>query len=338
MFSKEELDCFRNHLHEINDSNSFPEECEFQLFLDKSLSTLENESPFYRPVGSDCKPGGLLDFSSEKIPSIIVPDIHARADFLLKLLDFKIEDESVLSLLNEKKIFVICVGDAFHSEMRGYERWIAAYKDWSMDVYAGQPMQEEMKENISTLMIIMELKNNFTENFHFLKGNHENIFNESRHGNLAFRKFVQEGSMCCDFIRQVYGDVILHLISLWEKALPVCALFYDFAVSHAEPACCFSRKQIVDYHKNDDVVLGLTWTANDAAEKGSVKKLFKNLNPSAKRSGVLWFGGHRPVKDGKYLLRQDGTYLQLHNPNEMNVAIVVPEKKFNPEIDIKSVL
>ena len=55
-------------------------------------------------------------------------------------------------------------------------------------------------------------------------------------------------------------------------------------------------------------------------------------------SGVLWFGGHRPVKDGKYLLRQDGTYLQLHNPNEMNVAIVVPEKKFNPEIDIKSVL
>ena len=145
MFSKEELDCFINHLHEINDSNSFPEECEFQLFLDKSLSTLENESPSYRPVGSDCKPGGLLDFSSEKIPSIIVPDIHARADFLLKLLDFKIEDESVLSLLNEKKIFVICVGDAFHSEMRGYERWIAAYKDWSMDVYAGQPMQEEMK-------------------------------------------------------------------------------------------------------------------------------------------------------------------------------------------------
>ena len=69
-----------------------------------------------------------------------------------------------------------------------------------------------------------------------------------------------------------------------------------------------------------------------------MKKLFKNLNPSAKRSGVLWFGGPRPVKDGKYLLRQDGTYLQLHNPNEMNVAIVVPEKKFNPEIDIKSVL
>ena len=74
MFSKEELDCFRNHLHEINDSNSFPEEGEFQLFLDKSLSTLENENPSYRPAGSDCKPGGLLDFSSEKIPSIIVPD------------------------------------------------------------------------------------------------------------------------------------------------------------------------------------------------------------------------------------------------------------------------
>ncbi|MGN0729148.1 metallophosphoesterase [Treponema sp.] len=338
MFSEEELASFYSHLNCINSSQAFPAEDELQRFLDNSLCVLENEDSSYRPLGSDCKPGGLLDFSASDIPVVIVPDIHARAEFILRILDFKIDGRTVLQLLNEKKIYMVCVGDAFHSESRGYERWLEAYKDWSMNVYAGQAMQQEMLENIFTLMIIMELKNAFTANFHFLKGNHENILNETCHGNFSFRKFVQEGIMCCDFIRQVYGDVVLHLISLWEKALPVCAVFSDFGVSHAEPAFAFSRNQIIDYHKNDDVVIGLTWTANDEAEEQSVQKLMENLNPSAKKSGVIWFGGHRPVKDGKFFLRQNGRYLQLHNPDEMNIAVAVPGKIFDPVADIKSVL
>ena len=60
----------------------------------------------------------------------------------------------------------------------------------------------------------------------------------------------------------------------------------------------------------------------------------KKLYGKAKTSGVIWFGGHRPVKDAKYMLRQKGAYLQLHNPDEMNVAYVVPGQKFDPEKDI----
>ena len=42
------------------------------------------------------------------------------------------------------------------------------------------------------------------------------------------------------------------------------------------------------------------------------------------------------MKDSKFNLRQDGAYVQLHNPQEMNVALVVPGKKFDPEKDIIS--
>ncbi len=354
MFSVEELSSFRSHLEDIKSSTSLPSEADLQSLLDSSLDTLENEITFYRPKGKDSKPGGLLDFSSSTLPVIVVPDIHGRADFLLNIIDYTLEGAPILSLLNEKKIIVVCVGDAVHSERRGYERWCLAYEaydGWLESIVNNksekfidkkreeffEKMREEMCENISSLSIIMSLKNAFPESFHFLKGNHENILNENRDGNYGFRKFVQEGQMCHDFVSRFYGDVILHLWSLWEKSLPVCAVFKDFGVSHAEPLSCFKKEKIIDYHSNADVILGLTWTGNDEAENGSVRLLLKELSPSSKRKGVIWFGGHRAFTDTDYLLRQEGEYLQLHNPDEMNIAIVFPEKKFDPDKDIKSV-
>ncbi|MCQ2242448.1 metallophosphoesterase [Treponema sp.] len=337
MLTEEQLLLFRQQLQKIVESQSFPKESEFQFFLDRAITVLENEDPSYRPLNLRGNSGGLLDFTASELPVIIVPDIHGRADFLLKLMDSKINsDSSVLENLNEGKVTVICVGDAVHGEIRAYERWVKSFKDWQMDVYAGPSMQEEMKENIAVWQIIMMLKNQFPEYFHFLKGNHENVTNETGHGNHSFRKFVSEGQMCCDFIRQVYGDAVLHLISLWEKALPLCAVFSSFCVSHAEPYEVYSRDQVINCYeeKNLHVVEGLTWTRNDEVFDNTCKKNLKKLNSKAKCSGVLWFGGHRPVKDANYFLRQKGAYLQLHNPDEMNVAYVVPGNKFNPDEDV----
>ncbi|WP_407399350.1 hypothetical protein [Treponema sp.] len=337
MLTKEQLASFRQSLQEIKDSQSFPEESEFQVFLDESISVLENEDSAYRPLNSKGGAGGLLDFSSSQIPVIIVPDIHGRADFLLKLLDFKPDSQdSVLDRLNEGSLMVVCVGDAVHGEMRAYDRWVKSFQDWQMDVYAGPSMQEEMRENVVVWQILMHIKNSFPENFHFLKGNHENVTNENGHGNHSFRKFVCEGQMCCDFIRQVYGDAVLHLINLWEKALPLCAIFPSFGISHAEPADIYTRDDVINCNVDDHVrvVEGLTWTGNDVVFDSTCKKLLKKLNGKSKGKGILWFGGHRPVKDAKYYLRQNGAYLQLHNPEQMNVAYAVPGVKFDPEIDI----
>ncbi|MBP3365378.1 MAG: metallophosphoesterase [Treponema sp.] len=339
---EQSLHDFQSRLHEIGSSLSLPAEDGLQSLLDRALSALENESPLYRPKDDSSRPGGLLDFSSGRLPVVIVPDIHARADFLLRLADSRLTEtgETVLELLDKEAVTVVCVGDAVHSESRAYSRWIEGYRDWEAGVYAGPAMQKEMAENFSTLEIIMEMKIRFPGHFHFLKGNHENVLNETEHGNFAFRKFVQEGSMCRDFIRQVYGDVILHLISLWEKSLPVCAVFSDFGVSHAEPREAYPRRRIINCHAegNEDVIAGLTWTRNDEADADSVQGLIQELIPGSARKGAAWFGGHRPVQEcSRYNLRQNGKFLQLHNPEEMNVALVVPGTQFDPETDIKSV-
>ena len=92
-------------------------------------------------------------------------------------------------------------------------------------------------------------------------------------------------------------------------------------IVHAEPYTSYKRSEIINYHKNPSLILGFTWTSNGDAEEDSVSKLFRVLNKKNKEREPLWFGGHRPVS-GLYLTRQNGVYYQIHNPDEMNVALV----------------
>lgn len=338
MLSESQLESLGKKIISLKDA-PLPEEKDLQSFLENSLENLENESSEYRPLDSHKKAGGLLDFTESDLPVIVVPDIHGRCDFIIRLLEYRIpamENISVLNALNEDRIIVVCVGDAVHGEKRAYERWVSSYDSYLSGDCVSETMQEEMRENFSVWQSLMLLKNSFPKNFHFLKGNHENVLNETGNGNYSFKKFVQEGQMCLEFIRHWYGDIILFLISYWEKALPVCAVFRDFAVSHAEPFSVFTKKEIINYKKNPEITESFTWTANDDVEDDTCQKILKKLCPKSKRNGVIWFGGHRPVMQAKYSLRQNSSYIQIHNPDEMNVAFVDPGRDFYPEKDIIS--
>jgi len=321
------------------DAQELPAHDDLSALIDSALTVLESESTAYRPVAQDKKPGGLLDFTGQdfsNLPVIIVPDLHARAEFLINLLGSHIESPTVLDALNEKRVIVICVGDGVHAESRAYERWLKAYKEWEDGDSVGQSMEQEMREGISTMQGVMELKKAFPAHFHFLKGNHENILDTEGGGDHSFRKFAMEGEMVRDFVSEKYGDDILHLESCFEKSLPICAITSCCGVSHAEPYTSYKRSEIINYHKNPSLILGFTWTSNGDAEEDSVSKLFRVLNKKNKEREPLWFGGHRPVS-GLYLTRQNGVYYQIHNPDEMNVALVSCDHEFNPESDIHSV-
>ncbi|MBR6914154.1 MAG: hypothetical protein IKN34_10235 [Treponema sp.] len=354
----------RNQIIEFLDRQELPEYDSFVSLCNSATSVLKNEDSSYRIADSSGMPGGLIDFNSDKfcdIPALIVPDLHARGYFVRDLLDFVVPgfEKTVLTLLAEKKIIVCCVGDIFHAESRARERWADAYEDFCAYYYDGEEpsrfsesraMYEEMRENLSLLEIILFLKKCFPENFHVLKGNHENIKNATYSpdinmdfGNRGFRKFCEEGNMCCEFIKIFYDDVVLHSISGFESMLPICALFKNCVVSHAEPSRVFSRREIVDGLNSDEVVFGLTWTANDTVMEqtvdGTMKSLYKGRilkvfsNPL---KNSVWIGGHRPVLD-VYLTRQNGRFIQIHNPDCEYVSLVLPGKKFNPDSDIYDV-
>ena len=113
-------------------------------------------------------------------------------------------------------------------------------------------------------------------------------------------------------------------------------LFYgkNCIVSHAEPMRAFSKQELIDGRLYPGVVQGLTWTDNGEAANESVNKTIKNLTGYDDTENYVWLGGHRPVTEN-FRVRQNGMYIQIHNPSRQNIALVQPDKKFNPETDIR---
>lgn len=304
----------------------------------KASQILSNEKISYRPhiSGLDIT-GGLVDFSKLKIkPVIVVPDIHARPEFILKLMNMEFDGKPLYKALSEKLLYVVLAGDLMHSESRGRERWLKALDEFENGNVSGPNMEREMKESLGAYLACVECKIRFPECFHILKGNHENIRNSCDNGNYSFRKFVYEGEMVVTYMNEVYGEKIIDAISEVEGLLPVAAVFQQCMVSHAEPKKFYDRVSLQDSPVEPSTIFNMTWTSNGESEEGCVSRMLHEMTKEKKLGfDTSYFTGHRPVS-GKYSLRQNGRLIQLHNPREMNVAVVPVDRGFDPETDIVS--
>lgn len=357
-------------IRNILNQKKLPDYADFFEVLNEVTEVLENESEFFRPKNDKGKCGSLIDFQNEDKLTLVVPDLHARPDFLLDILSadvkkFLDENEldflfcaksrtdcvkcgnSVFEMLQNDLIRLVFVGDILHSE-NNRNRWYQIEDEFEQKNYSGEKMCIEMGEGLSVLFSLCRLKASFPKNIHILKGNHENILNKTGNGDFGFKKFVDEGEMCRLFVQNYYGDDILFLIHCFEKELPLVFVSKNAVVSHAEPKTAFSRKEIINARNNAEIIYGFTWTANGEAEEGSVGQIIKNLvceteknkcetaNENPCEKDYVYLAGHRPVKDN-FELRQGGKFIQIHNVKKQNVAVVKFWKKFSPENDIVSV-
>jgi hypothetical protein len=314
-----------------------PETNNYISVLNDANDVLESEPDFLRPhviAGSHAgKPGGVIQLYTD-IPTIIVPDLHARMDFILSLLSQKDERGiSYLDKLNNGTLQVVCVGDGFHSEGRGALRWRKAFEEFASLYKTHSNMDEEMKESLGLMEMVMLLKTAFPLHFHFLKGNHENIQNEKGGGNFPFRKYAYEGAMVLDYVKRFYGQEFLSEYYIFEKNLPLLAYGKNFVISHSEPRSFYNRESIVNYRENPAVIVGLTWTDNDESAQGSVGRMLEHFLGQEAARTAYYFGGHRIVDD-LYLLRAGGRYVQIHNPKKNIIAYLDPDKEFNPDKNV----
>lgn len=303
----------------------------------KVCSVLETEPDSYRPKNCVEEPGALLELYQKEgrcLPAVIIPDIHARPDFLSNILNCLLPalNLTVKQALEQKLIDVICVGDAVHTELYS-SRWKLISFEFEEGCHTGHLMQEEMILNLSTLCALMSLKIAYPQNFHFLKGNHENILNHSFGGDYAFYKYADEGEMVKLFMQDYYDEDLLNMISKYEELLPLAAYGKNYVVSHAEPADSYTREQLIDARFDETVVEGLIWTRNGQVKKSTAEQIMKELLGKTAAKKAMYFTGHRPVKEN-YALRQDGTLVQIHNPHRQNIVFVNPGKKFDFNKDI----
>lgn len=311
-----------------------PDDSEYLQKLQNVLNVLGNEKKQIRPRDSIRKPGGLL-YLHTHIPTVIVPDLHARIDFFLSIMMYKIDGrQTILEWLDEGKLQVVCVGDGFHGERRAAKRWRLALEEYRTYYKKHKFMDDEMRESLGLMEMVIELKTAYPDYFHFLKGNHENISNENAYGNKPFGKFAYEGEMVKTYMGKFYSEEFIQNYYKFEKMFPLLAIGRNFLISHAEPRIFHSENPVIDYNMHAEVIYDLTWTADNAAEESSVTKMLKHyLNSTSSAEPVYYFGGHRPVK-GLYNLRAEGKYVQIHNPDKFILAYLQVDKEIELDKDI----
>ena len=326
-----------NRVIEIFRRHGLPDPGEYQNLLEEVLITYSNENEMARPRDDKGVPGGLIYL--HEIPTIVVPDLHARMDFFLSILLHQTPQTkdrglqgTILGALSRGEVQIVCVGDGFHSEARAAERWFLAYREFTSGFRSHVAMDAEMRESLGLMEMVIATKIAYPHHFHYLKGNHDNIANEEGQGNYPFGKFVHEGAMVALYVKRFYGTRWLKTYYNFEKCLPVLAVGTSFLVTHGEPRNLFVKDHIINYRRHPEVIYGLTWTDNDAAKLNAVSDMISHYLSADKREVGFIIGGHRPVS-GRFRLRAKGRYVQIHNPEQFNVALIGGDK-FDPKLDV----
>lgn len=304
--------------------------------IEGACSVLAAEDPQMRPRDTRGLPGGLVRLRPE-LPTVVMPDIHARVDLMTTVLSSSFPDHGIdvplAAALAADRAQLVMLGDYVHGEARVRDRWSRAFNEFTGSYRKHKAMDQEMCESLAILQMVATLKCAYPDRVHGLKGNHENITNEEGAGNHSFGKFAYEGAMVAAYMQQFYGTAATDAVYRFEKSLPLLAVGPRYLVTHAEPARCFATPELIEYRDRPDVVEGLTWTDNDAAETGSVAAMLTHYLPHCSGDEAVHLGGHRPVA-GRYALRAAGRYVQFHNPNRFIVALPPTNRQFDPERDV----
>lgn len=318
-----------NHFKELSKKDSLETQESYEASLDKVIEVLKNQ-------------GGIVELK-ENVPTIVIPDIHARREMLFNILDKNLvskdnkEKKKIFDFLKEGKINIVCLGDGMHSEVA--ENWT-----WSdnNDPQKQIKLEEEMIKSLGAMKMIMDLKSTFPENFHYIRGNHDNILGQE--GDMpGFAKYNSESINIKQWVENKYGRDFLNKYASMEKNLPLLAKLNKSVVfSHTAPSDILSSAQINDRNPavlganyNNNTGGGLTWTDNTRGQTSQEKVEGTLHNIGA--DGAKWIIGHRPTGNEKYREQFNGKLIQINDPNKGLFAIIQANKTFDPKNDIKEV-
>jgi hypothetical protein len=323
---------FKKYIKLILNDKLPPDITIFSLVTDAVNELLISEDIDIRPKDEYGISGGLIDLSSYKM-TIILPDLHARRSFFQNILDWipgiTPGNESIYELLSKNSLAFLCLGDGIHSEANQMDRWLLAFEEYNNGFAKHENIDREIADSFNLMVAVMLIKIQFPDSFHYLKGNHDNIANETGNGNYAFTKFCNEGEIVYEYFNKFYDHDLLTSYYIFEKNLPLFAIGKNFLASHAEPAFFFNKTRIINALNDSKLIEALTWTDNDFSKKGTVDKIIEHFIPDNFEK-AYYFGGHRII-DSNYRIVNKTRYIQIHNPRK-NIAVFFDQEK---DIDLE---
>jgi predicted phosphodiesterase len=206
-----------------------------KLGPEKALETLEQvnellrKEPF-RSLDSYGNAGGLLELP-ESLTPIILGDLHAQFDNLLKILS----ENAFLDAIEKNQAALIVLGDMVHPET--------------------EDELSNMDSSMITMDLLLTLKLRFPHNVFFILGNHDSFSRDVMKGG------VPQGLLWEKQITAARGEHYKETMELFYHQLPLVVTSKHFLACHAgPPRCKISRDMLVDVRHFPNLVRELTWT------------------------------------------------------------------------------
>lgn len=233
----------------------------------KEVNALLRQEP-YRPKNKVGNSGGLVEISGKAVP-VIVGDLHAQVDNLLKILS----ENCLLDCLRMKTANLILLGDAVHSE--------------NIDE------MDKFETSVLIMDLIFLLKLKFPENFFYIRGNHDSFDHE-----INKNGFLQ-GVLFRETLLEHRGSEYVQEMEIFYDQLPYIICSDSFIACHAGPP----RNEITKddlINIADNLKLAQELTNNrlqrtnypGGYSKRDVKKLRKCLERPQKTRFIV---GHTPI-------------------------------------------
>lgn len=169
------------------------------------------------------------------VPTLLIPDLHGQRDYLDDVLSTRdpSSGKTYLQLLRCGEVQVVLLGDVMHTERR---RAL-----WSRSGMPEAVMRKEMAESLGTLKRVAELKAECPENFHLLRGNHDDV---GPCRGTACRLPLQV-ARTREYLGGTLGQPLVRELARFFSALPTAAVGSGFVASHAAPMFPVTRAEVV---------------------------------------------------------------------------------------------
>ena len=176
---------------------------------ERALATLRSVNAIlrdeaHRPRDGLGRPGGLLNLPDGPVP-VVVGDLHARLDNLLKVLS----ENALLDSLRRGEANLVILGDAVHPD--------------------GEEDLTQMDTSLLMLDLICRLKIRFPRNVFYVHGNHDS-FDE-----CVGKAGVPQGLLFKNRARELRGRDYVEELAEFFESLPYVVRSKDFIACHAGP-------------------------------------------------------------------------------------------------------
>ena len=228
----------------------------------------------YRRKDSYGNAGGVVELPYYLAP-IIVGDLHAQVDNLLKIL----VENSFLDCLERGDAALILLGDAVHSENKGE--------------------LDNMDKSVLMMDLIFKLKLRFPEQVFFVVGNHDSFSAD------VMKAGVPQSLIWEKRITELRGKEFREEMALFYRQSPLVVLAEDFVACHAgPPRSPVNLDMLVEVRQFPELVHDLTW--NRVKTRGFPLGYTRREVRQFRRS--LELDEHTPFVVAHYPQSKDGTF------------------------------